>query len=91
MLTSSMLTGSSATSSCGSQGQRGGDDHALALPARQLEREAVQVGLRWRHAGLGQRLAAPAQRSSAAVPATPWTRSGSATMSRTCIRGFSDS
>ena len=37
------MVGSSAISSRGSAHQRGGDDHALAHPARQLVREAVQL------------------------------------------------
>ena len=47
---SSPVVGSSSTSRCGFDGQRHGDDHALLLAARELERVAAHGGV-----GVGQR------------------------------------
>ena len=72
------------------EGEGGGDDDPLALPAGQLERVAVLVHLRRGQPGLGE-CRADAGPLVLLVAATWWTRSGSAMMSRIRIRGFSDS
>ncbi len=77
VVTSRAVVGSSAISSLGSADQRGGDDHALAHPARQLVREAVQLLARAgqpdqvEHLGRGGAGRRPGSRPAAARSVSP--------------------
>ena len=88
--TSSMHTGSSATSTPGRSAERAGNDHSLALPSRELVWQPLQVILGRLQPRLGEGFAGPA--CALFRPRTPpWTVSGSATISPMDSVGLSDS